>query len=88
MSIDWTWPLGGEERHFDAFDFYECVREFRRAIEPEGFRVLCQGAFSLRPLAQSAALGLGEAQGKPFGSHADHGIRTSLKGKANPPGPL
>src|SRR5690349_11508112 len=37
-----AWPLGGEERHFDASD--ECLRAFRRVIEPEGFRVLCQGA--------------------------------------------
>jgi hypothetical protein len=39
-----AWPVGSEERHFDAFDFFECLRAFRRVIEPEGFRVLCQGA--------------------------------------------
>ena len=39
-----AWPVGGEERRFDASDFYECLRAFRRVIEPEGFRVLCQGA--------------------------------------------
>jgi len=39
-----AWPVGGEERHFDASDFYECLRAFRRVIEPDGFRVLCQGA--------------------------------------------
>jgi len=39
-----AWPVGSEERHFDAFDFYECLRAFRRVIEPDGFRVLCQGA--------------------------------------------
>lgn len=39
-----AWPLGGEERHFDAVDLYESLRAFRRQIEPEGFRVLCQGA--------------------------------------------
>jgi len=39
-----AWPLGSEERNFDALDFYECLRAFRRVIEPEGFRVLCQGA--------------------------------------------
>jgi hypothetical protein len=39
-----AWPVGSQARHFDAFDFYECLRAFRRAIEPDGFRVLCQGA--------------------------------------------
>jgi hypothetical protein len=39
-----AWPAGGHERHFDAADYYECLRAFRRVIEPEGFRVLCQGA--------------------------------------------
>jgi hypothetical protein len=39
-----AWPVGSEERHFDAADFYECLRAFRRVIELDGFRVLCQGA--------------------------------------------
>jgi hypothetical protein len=39
-----AWPVGGEERHFVASDYYECLRAFRRVIEPDGFRVLCQGA--------------------------------------------
>jgi hypothetical protein len=39
-----AWPVGGEERYFDAPDFYECLRAFRRVVEPEGFRVLCQGS--------------------------------------------
>jgi hypothetical protein len=39
-----AWPVGSEERHFDAPDYYECLRAFRRLIEPDGFRVLCQGA--------------------------------------------
>jgi len=39
-----AWPVGSEERNFDASDFYECLRAFRRVIEPDGFRVLCQGA--------------------------------------------
>jgi len=39
-----AWPVGSKERHFDAPDFYECLRAFRRVIEPDGFRVLCQGA--------------------------------------------
>jgi hypothetical protein len=39
-----TWHLGGEELHFDGIDLYECLRAFRRVIEPDGFRVLCQGA--------------------------------------------
>jgi len=39
-----AWPPGSEERNFDAFDFYECLRAFRRVIEPDGFRILCQGA--------------------------------------------
>jgi len=33
-----------EERNFDALDFHECLRAFRRVIEPDEFRVLCQGA--------------------------------------------
>jgi hypothetical protein len=36
--------VGSEERNFDALDFYECLRAFRRVIEPDGFRVLSQGA--------------------------------------------
>jgi hypothetical protein len=39
-----AWPPGSEERNFDAVDFYECLRAFRRVIEPDGFRILCQGA--------------------------------------------
>jgi hypothetical protein len=39
-----AWPIGSGERHFDASDYYECLRAFRRVIEPDGFRVLCQGA--------------------------------------------
>jgi hypothetical protein len=39
-----AWPVGGEDRNFDASNFYECLRAFRRVIEPDGFRVLCQGA--------------------------------------------
>src|SRR5262249_12289462 len=39
-----AWPGVSGERHFDAPDFYECLRAFRRLIEPDGFRVLCQGA--------------------------------------------
>src|SRR5215831_18124628 len=39
-----AWPGGSRKRHFDAPDFYECLRAFRRVIEPDGFRVLCQGA--------------------------------------------
>jgi hypothetical protein len=39
-----AWPVGSEDRNFDALDFFECLRAFRRVIEPDGFRVLCQGA--------------------------------------------
>ena len=39
-----AWPVGSQERHYDAPDFYECLRAFRRVIEPDGFRVLCQGS--------------------------------------------
>jgi hypothetical protein len=39
-----AWPVGSEECHFDGSDYYECLRAFRRLIEPDGFRVLCQGA--------------------------------------------
>src|SRR5262245_13082212 len=39
-----VWPVGSEERHFDGSNYYECLRAFRRVIEPDGFRVLCQGA--------------------------------------------
>lgn len=38
------WPVGGEEINFDSWNFYDCLRKFRRVIEPEGYRVLCQGA--------------------------------------------
>ena len=36
--------MGSAERHFDASNFGECLRPFRRVIEREGFLVLCQGA--------------------------------------------
>jgi hypothetical protein len=53
-----AWPVGGEERNFDASDFYECLRTFRRVIEPEGFRVLCQGARpNVRPSGMSSDAG-------------------------------
>lgn len=53
-----VWPLGGEERHFDASDYYECLRAFRRVVEPEGFRVLCQGARpNVRPSGMSVQAG-------------------------------
>jgi hypothetical protein len=53
-----VWPPGGEERHFDASDYYECLRAFRQVIEPEGFRVLCQGARpNVRPSGMSAQAG-------------------------------
>ena len=53
-----AWPVGGEDRRFDAHDFYECLRAFRRVIEPEGFRVLCQGARpNVRPSGMSSQAG-------------------------------
>ena len=53
-----AWPVGGVERDFDADDFYECLRAFRRVIEPEGFRVLCQGARpNVRPSGMSSQMG-------------------------------
>ena len=53
-----AWPVGGEERNFDALDFYECLRAFRRVIEPDGFRVLCQGARpNVRPSGMSSQAG-------------------------------
>jgi hypothetical protein len=48
-----AWPVGSEERNFDALDFYECLRAFRRVIEPDGFRVLCQAA---RPNVQPSGM--------------------------------
>src|SRR5690348_3685050 len=27
-----AWPVGSQDRHFDATDYYECLREFRRVI--------------------------------------------------------
>jgi hypothetical protein len=38
------WPVDGSARSFNEGDFYECLRSFRRTIEPGGYRVLCQGA--------------------------------------------
>ncbi|MBR0757601.1 hypothetical protein JQ604_35940 [Bradyrhizobium jicamae] len=58
-----TWPVGSEERHFDATDFYECLRAFRRVIEPEGFRVLCQGA---RPNVYPSAMARGGGAWKSY----------------------
>lgn len=53
-----AWPVGGDDRRFDAHDFYECLRAFRRVIEPEGFRVLCQGARpNVRPSGMSSEAG-------------------------------
>ena len=53
-----AWSVGGEDRRFDAHDFYECLRAFRRVIEPEGFRVLCQGARpNVRPSGMSSQAG-------------------------------
>lgn len=53
-----AWPVGGTERHFDADDFYECLRAFRRVIEPEGFRVLCQGSRpNVRPSGMASQMG-------------------------------
>src|SRR5262249_39583336 len=47
-------PVGSEKRHFDAPDLYECLRAFRRLVEPDGYRVLCQGARpNVRPSGMS-----------------------------------
>ena len=53
-----AWPVGSEERHFDGPDYYECLRAFRRVIEPDGFRVLCQGARpNVCPSAMASEMG-------------------------------
>lgn len=52
-----AWPIGSGERTFEAGDFYECLRSFRRVVEPEGYRVLCQGArpnVHLSPMGRDA----------------------------------
>jgi len=53
-----AWPVGSEDRNFDALDFFECLRAFRRVIEPDGFRVLCQGARpNVHPSGKSSEAG-------------------------------
>lgn len=37
------WPLENRRQFVDA-DFYECLRAFRRVLDVEGYRVLCEGA--------------------------------------------
>ena len=62
------WPIGSEERYFDASDFYECLRAFRRVIEPEGYRVLCQGARpNVRPSGMSQQAGGWRSYALTFG---------------------
>lgn len=63
-----VWPVGGQERDFDATDFYECLRAFRRVIEPEGFRVLCQGARpNVRPSPMARDAGAWKSYAHEFG---------------------
>jgi hypothetical protein len=38
------WPPNGDERIFEEADFWESLRSFRRVVEAEGYRVLCQGS--------------------------------------------
>ncbi|WP_342241956.1 hypothetical protein [Inquilinus sp. OTU3971] len=49
-----VWPAGSSERIFEASDFYEGLRCFRRVVEAEGYRVLCQGA---RPNVHPSPMG-------------------------------
>ena len=42
-----AWPVGSEERNFDALDFHECLRAFRRVID------LTSSAFSVREHGQT-----------------------------------
>ncbi|KRQ95738.1 hypothetical protein CQ12_03950 [Bradyrhizobium jicamae] len=66
-----AWPVGGPERTFDAPDFYECLRAFRRVVEPEGFRVLCQGARpNVCPSGMSSAAGAWKCWAHKFGEPA------------------
>lgn len=66
-----AWPVGSEERHFDAYDFYECLRAFRRVIEPDGFRVLCQGARpNVRPSGMSSDAGAWKSYAHTLGQPA------------------
>jgi len=66
-----AWPVGGEERHFDADDLYQCLRAFRRVIEPEGFRVLCQGARpNVHPSGMSSQAGAWKSYAHTLGQPA------------------
>lgn len=49
-----AWPAGSPERTFEAGDFFESLRSFRRVVEAEGYRVLCQGA---RPNVHPSPMG-------------------------------
>src|SRR5260221_12522285 len=56
--LEVAWPVGGQEGNFDSWNFHECLREFRRVIEPAGFLVLCQGSRpNVRPSGMSAQAG-------------------------------
>jgi len=77
-----AWPVGSEERHFDAFDFFECLRAFRRVIEPEGFRVLCQGARpNVWPSGMSSQAGAWKSYALTLGQP---GLRKDLVGTFDP----
>lgn len=49
-----AWPAGSPERTFETGDFFESLRSFRRVLEEEGYRVLCQGA---RPNVHPSPMG-------------------------------
>ncbi len=38
------WPEATTEQKYVAADFYECLRSFRRVLDPHGIKVLCEGA--------------------------------------------
>ncbi|MEH2541931.1 MULTISPECIES: hypothetical protein [unclassified Bradyrhizobium] len=78
-----VWPVGGQERDFDAPDFYECLRAFRRVIEPEGFRALCQGARpNVCPSGMSRDAGAWKCWAHRFGEPASS--RDQLVGTFDP----
>jgi hypothetical protein len=66
-----AWPDASEERHFDDVDVYECLRAFRRVIEPDGFRVLCWGARpNVCPSGMARAAGAWECYAHRLGQPA------------------
>jgi len=77
-----AWPVGSEDSNFDAVNFYECLRAFRRVIEPDGFRVLCQGARpNVHPSGMSSKAGAWTSHALTLGQPA---LKMDLVGTFDP----